>query len=156
MKEDKHFLKIAIEKSKSSVRIGGFPVGAVLVKDNKIIAEGMSNGKAINDPTSHAETDAIRKACEKLKTRNLKDLTLYSSLEPCLMCFSASNWASIKKIVYAVKKESVSKQHFQGDTSLQEINNQNYKKIELIQIPSLEESALEIITNWENSQKAKI
>ncbi|MEK6910916.1 MAG: nucleoside deaminase [Nanoarchaeota archaeon] len=153
MKEDKHFLKIAIGKSKDSIRLKGFPVGAILVKDNKIISEGISNGKNLNDPTSHAETDAIRKACEKLKTRNLKDLTLYSSLEPCLMCFSASNWASIKKIVYAVKKESVSKQHFQGDTKLEEINEKNYNKIELIHIPSLEESALEIINNWESSQK---
>jgi tRNA(Arg) A34 adenosine deaminase TadA len=68
-----NFLTLAIEKSRESVSAGGFPVGVVLVRGGEIIATGLSDGKQLNDPTSHAEIAAIREACQKLKTRNLKD-----------------------------------------------------------------------------------
>lgn len=69
---DFDFLKIAIEKSYESVKGGGFPVGAVVVIDNEIIAEGLSNGKQLHDATAHAEVCAIRKASKMLGDRNLK------------------------------------------------------------------------------------
>ena len=102
--EDKKYLKLAVEQAKKSVEEGGFPAGSVVVKNDEIISEGVSLGRKLNDPTSHAETSSIRKACKKLETRDLSGATLYASLEPCLMCFSVSNWSGISRIL-DVKKQ---------------------------------------------------
>ena len=96
---DKEYLKLAIKQAKSSVEQGGFPAGAVVVKDWKIISKGVSLGFKLNDPTSHGETASIRAACKKLSTVDLAGATLYASLQPCLMCFSVANWAGISRIV---------------------------------------------------------
>jgi len=145
------FLKQAIELSKKSVEQGGFPVGAIIVKDGVVISQGLSNGKNNKDATSHAEIEAIRDASQKLNTRDLFDCEIYSSMEPCLMCFSASYWAKIKKVVYAVGKDKLSKQHYEGLHSLEEINSKNNRKIEIVHIGELENDALSIIKNWENN-----
>lgn len=148
---DAKFLQLAIERSQESVTLGGFPVGVVIVRSGKIIASGISNGKQRNDPTSHAKIDAIRKACQKLETRDLKDVVLYSSLEPCLMCFAASTWASVPKIIYACGRNRVSKQHFEGDHNLASINEATRHPIKLVHLSKLEEQALQVIENWEKS-----
>jgi tRNA(Arg) A34 adenosine deaminase TadA len=146
------FLKQAIELSQKSVKEGGFPVGAIIVKDGIVISQGLSNGKNNKDATSHAEIETIRNASKKLNTRDLFDCEIYSSMEPCLMCFSASYWAKIKKIIYAVGKDKLSKQHYEGLCSLEEINSKNNRKIEIVQIKELENDALSIIKEWENNK----
>jgi len=146
------FLQQAIELSKESIKQGGFPVGAIIVKDGVIIAEGLSNGKNNKDATSHAEIEAIRNASQKLDTRDLFDCEIYSSMEPCLMCFSASYWAKIKKIVYAVGKDKLSKQHYEGLHSLKDINSKNNRKIEIVHIKELEDGALSIVKEWESNK----
>lgn len=151
--EDKKFLQMAIEKSEESVRVGAFPVGAVLVRDGEVISTGISNGKQLKDPTSHAEIAAIREACQKLQIRDLKDVVLYSSLEPCLMCYAASFWASIPRIVYACSRERVSKQHYEGNHSLIDINKTIRHPIELVYIPEMEDPALKVIEDWEKNLK---
>ena len=149
---DKQFLQQAIELSEESIRQGGFPVGALIVKDGVVISEGLSNGKNNKDATSHAEIEAIRQASQKIDSRDLFECEIYSSMEPCLMCFSACYWAKIKKIVYAVSKEKLSKQHYEGLHSLEEINSKNNKQIEIIHIKELENEALEIIKDWEDKK----
>lgn len=146
---DKKFLQQAIELSKESVKQGGFPVGALIVKNGVVVSEGLSNGKNNKDATSHAEIEAIRQASKKLDSRDLFDCEIYSSMEPCLMCFSACYWAKIKKIVYAVSKRKLSKQHYEGLHSLEEINSKNNKQIEIIHVEELEDEALKIIKGWE-------
>ena len=100
------FMKLAIDKSKYGMdnNFGG-PFGAVIVKDNEVIADGFNIVTSSNDPTAHAEITVIRKACEKLKTFNLEGCELYTSCEPCPMCLSAIYWARIKKVYYANTKE---------------------------------------------------
>lgn len=147
------FLRQAIELSKESVRQGGFPVGAIIVKDGIVIAQGLSNGKNKKDATSHAEIEAIRSASKKLDARDLFDCELYSSMEPCLMCFSAAYWAKIKKIVYATGKDKLSRQHYDGLHSLFEINSKNNRKMEIVHNKSLEEDALDVVRNWEQGLK---
>ena len=155
-KNDIKWLKEAIKKSNESVKLGGYPVGAVIIKNDKLISYGFSNGKNLKDATSHAEIDAIRNASKFLHSRNLKEVTLYSSLEPCLMCFSASYWAYIPKIVFACARNKVSKQHYEGKHNLFKINNQCNRQIKIIQIHELENKALKIIENWENDLKKAI
>lgn len=153
MNTDTDFLKQAIEKSKESVAAGGFPVGVVIVKNGEVIVSAISNGKQLKDPTSHGEVAAIREACQKLGTRDIPEVTLYSSLEPCLMCLTACSWASIPKIVYACSRDKVSRQHFEGAHNIQQINARLRKPINLIYGVELENEALEVIEDWEGSLK---
>lgn len=149
--DDKKYLKLAIEQAKKSVKQGGFPAGAVVVKDNIVVSRGVSVGFKLNDPTGHAETASIRKACKKLKTTNLKDSILYASLQPCLMCFSVANWAGISKIIYGCKKtdEMVKKNYYEGITNIEKVNSQNNRQIKLVYIPDFESEMLELIKKWE-------
>ena len=148
--DDKYFLKLAVEQGYKSVAAGGFPAGAVVVKDGKVIAKGISLGRKLSDPTEHAETSAIRKACKDLGSY-LDGATLYGSLECCNMCFSVANWAGIKRIVYACKKtsEMVKKQYYEGNATNESINDCNNRKITLQFIPEFEEEVLKTIKKWE-------
>jgi tRNA(Arg) A34 adenosine deaminase TadA len=149
-----NFLKQAIELSRESVKQGGFPVGAVIVKDNKIIGRGLSNGKNNKDATSHAEIEAIRTASMILGTRDLFDCEIYSSMEPCLMCFSAFYWAKVGKVIYAIGKEKLSKQHYEGSHYLIDINAKNNRQIQIIHIKDLEAEALSVVQEWEQGLKS--
>ncbi|MFZ1720633.1 MAG: nucleoside deaminase [Candidatus Moraniibacteriota bacterium] len=150
---DKEYLRNAIELSKESIATGGFPVGALVVFNGEIVGRGLSNGKQLRDATSHAEIVAIRESSKLLGRRDLKGATIYSSLEPCLMCFSASYWAGISRIVYACSQRKVSKQHYEGLHNLHKINSANNRPIELVQILELENEASNIIEDWEKSLK---
>ena len=149
--DDKQYLKLAVEQARESVKQGGFPAGAVVVKDNKIISRGVSLGFKLNDPTSHAETSSIREACKSLQTTNLEGATLYASLQPCLMCFSVANWAGISQIVFGCKKtkEMVKNNYYEGTTDVNEINKQNNRKINLVFIPDYEQEMLDLVKSWE-------
>jgi len=148
---DQEYLQLALDQAKKSVQQGGFPAGAVLVKDNHIIAQGVSLGFKLNDPTSHAETVTIRQACQKLKTTDLAGATLYTSLQPCLMCFSVANWANLDKIVYGCKKtnEMVAKNYYEGNNDLETINSKNNHHIKLVYLPTFEAESLQLIKEWE-------
>jgi tRNA(Arg) A34 adenosine deaminase TadA len=152
---DLDFLKSAVGQAKNSVKKGGFPAGAIVVKDNKIISKGISIGYKLHDPTSHAETASMRSACKKLKMTDLSDATLYASLQPCLMCFSVANWAGVSRVVYGFNKteEMVKKNYYEGKTDIEKVNEQNNRKIELLYIPDLEKEILDLINNWEISNK---
>lgn len=151
--EDKKYLNRAIELARESIKKGGFPAGTIVVKNGKIISEGISVGNLLNDPTSHAETSSIRGACRKLKTSNLEGATLYESIECCVMCFSAAYWAGISKIVYACRKtpEMVSEFYYEGFTNNDNLNKENNKKIELVFIPDFEKESLAVIKEWKKN-----
>jgi len=152
MDQDKIFLKEAINQANQSMIEGGFPAGAVVVKNGEIISNGISLGGKLNDPTEHSETSAIRKACKKLETTDLSGCILYAALEPCLMCFSVANWAGIQKIVFGCKRtESMIKKNFyEGFNNNQDINKNNNRQIELQYINDFENEILTIIKEWEN------
>jgi len=151
--DDKKYLRIAVDKAKESVKRGGFPAGAIVVKNDQIIAEGISIGTELNDPTSHAETASIRETCKQLQTTDLKESILYASLQPCLMCFSVANWAGISRIVYGCHKtdEMVNKSYYEGHTDIEEINKRNSRQIELVFISDLENEMLDLIKTWEEN-----
>lgn len=83
------FMKIALGEANKAIEAGEMPVGAVVVKDGKVIAIGHNVRNEFHDPTLHAEIVAIRKACELLKDWRLTDCDLYVTLEPCVMCSGA-------------------------------------------------------------------
>lgn len=94
-------MREAIKLSAESVRSGGGPFGAVIVRDGEIIARGENRVTVCNDPTAHAEVSAIREAAARLGTYDLSGCELYSSCEPCPMCLGAIYWARLDKLYYA-------------------------------------------------------
>lgn len=105
------FMRRAIELSALAALeyATGAPFGAVVVKDNKIIAEGMNRVVASHDVTWHGEMEAIRLACITLQSSRLTGCTLYTTSEPCPMCLAASYWAGIERIYYSATVEDTLK-----------------------------------------------
>lgn len=104
--------------------IGG-PFGAVVVKDGEIISIASNTVLADNDPTAHAEVNAIRKACKKLGTYDLTGCELYATGYPCPMCLSAIIWANIKKVYYCNDVKQAEKIGFRDDFIYDYIKNGN-------------------------------
>ena len=95
------FMQRALELAQQAEQHDEVPVGAVLVKDGKIIGEGFNQVIALNDPSAHAEAMAIRAAGQHLQNYRLVDTTLYVTLEPCAMCAGLITHARVKTLVYA-------------------------------------------------------
>lgn len=106
MSIDADHLRRAIELSRKNMTAGaGGPFGAVVVADGRVVAEGWNEVTSSNDPTAHAEVQAIRAACRALGTFSLAGATLYTSCEPCPMCLAAAYWARVGRIVYANSRD---------------------------------------------------
>ena len=104
------FMEKAIEVALENVISNqGGPFGAIVVKDGKIIGTGRNEVTASNDPTAHAEVQAIRAACQYLNDFQLIDCEIYTSCEPCPMCIGAIYWARPKAVYYACTKEDAAK-----------------------------------------------
>ncbi len=137
----------AIELSIESINSGGGPFGSVIVKDNKIISEGMNRVTVNNDPTAHGEIVAIRAATKVLNDFNLKGCELYTSTEPCPMCYSAIFWSRIDKIYYANTKEDAQRVDFDDSLIYSELQQSiNKRKIPMIQL--MRKEALEAFELW--------
>ena len=122
LEQHQRFLKEAVKMAQKGIRKGkGGPFGAVIVKDGKIIARGCNQVTSSNDPTRHAEVDAIRKACKKLGTFELKDCVIYSSCEPCPMCLGAIYWARPKALFFAADRFTAAKYGFDDEFIYKEV-----------------------------------
>jgi tRNA(adenine34) deaminase len=97
---DDDCMRRALELARSAADAGEVPVGAVLVLEGRIVAEGSNRPIGSNDPTAHAEIVALRAAGQALKTYRLLDTTLYVTLEPCAMCASAMVHARVQRLVF--------------------------------------------------------
>ena len=105
MKQHEDFMRIAIQRSIKNMERGAGPFGAVVVKDGEIIAEAGNSVTIENDPTGHAEVNAIRAAAKKLKDFDLSGCIIYSSCEPCPMCLGAIYWSRIDTLYYGNTKD---------------------------------------------------
>ena len=144
-------MKRAIELSVESVNNGGGPFGSVIVKDNKIIAEGSNKVTITNDPTAHGEIVSIREACKKLNNFNLKGCELYSTCEPCPMCWAAIFWSRIDKIYYANTREDARKIDFDDSLIYSEFQkNIDKRKIPMIQM--MRDEALKTFELWDKKK----
>ena len=103
---DIEYMEKAIEQAKKAYKKEEVPIGAIIVKDNKIISTGYNKKEKDNVAIRHAEIIAIEKACKKLKNWRLDDCEIYITMEPCMMCSGAIQQSRIKKIVYGVKNEN--------------------------------------------------
>lgn len=98
-------MRLAIRKAKAGIKNGQTPFGACIVKEGKVVSCSYNTVWKTMDITAHAEVNAIRQACKKLKTIDLSGCIIYSTCEPCPMCYSAIHWARIGIIVYGCSIE---------------------------------------------------
>ena len=148
MEDKKKFMAKAIELSINSANTIGGPFGSVIVKDNKIIAEGSNKVTFSNDPTAHGEIVAIREACKKLNTFDLSGCEIYTSCEPCPMCLSAIYWSRLDKIYYANTREDAKNIDFDDSFIYLEIPKKiGDRKIKMIQM--LRDDALKAFEIWD-------
>ena len=142
------FMKRAIELSIKSVNNGGGPFGSVIVKGDKIIAEGSNKVTSNNDPTAHGEIVAIREACKKINNFSLSGFELYSSCEPCPMCLSAIYWARIDKVYFANTRQDAQKIDFDDSLIYSEFQkNIDKRKIPMAQM--MRSEALKAFELWD-------
>ncbi|MGB3343827.1 MAG: nucleoside deaminase [Aequorivita sp.] len=150
--KDREFINRAIQLSEKGMDSNkGGPFGAIVVRDNVVIAAGVNQVTSKNDPTAHAEVVAIRKACEKLKTFQLEDCVIYTSCEPCPMCLGAIYWARPKAVYYACTKEDAAMIGFDDNFIYNEIN----KKIEERNIKFINlnrEEGNEVFKKWKEKE----
>lgn len=148
--ESKDFMKEAIALSIDNVRSGkGGPFGCVIVKDGKIIARGANSVTNTNDPTAHAEVNAIREACKVLNNYQLDDCEIYTSCEPCPMCLGAIYWARPSKVYYANTKVDAANINFDDDFIYQEIAKPlSERQLKFVQLSR--EEALVAFQEWTN------
>ncbi len=100
---DEQYMRLAVDVARKGIAAGQTPFGACLVKADRVLACAHNGVWANLDITAHAEVQAIRAACTELQTVDLSGCVLYSTCEPCPMCFSASHWARVARIVYGAE-----------------------------------------------------
>lgn len=146
--QDKLFMQQAIDLSIKNVANGGGPFGAVIVKDNEVVATGVNRVTANNDPTAHAEVSAIRAACQKENSFKLEGCTIYTSCEPCPMCLSAIYWAGISRICFANTKQDAEDINF-GDKFIYEEIERPISERTIPTETFMRDEALQAFRDWE-------
>ena len=138
----------AIRLSVENVAQGGGPFGAVVARGGEIVAEGVNRVTALNDPTAHAEVQAIRLAAQRLGRFDLSDCELYASCEPCPMCLSAIYWAHIDKLYFANTKDDAKDIDFDDSMIYEELARpQAERKLPVVTL--LRDEALVAFKNWQ-------
>ncbi len=148
--KDKKYMLDAIRLSSENIDSGGGPFAAIIVKDGKIISAATNSVTADNDPTAHAEVNAIRKACKALNSFDLSGCVIYTSCEPCPMCLGAIYWAHIDKVFYGNTKDDARKIGFDDSFIYKEMELPLKKrKIEFEQL--LHDEAFKAFIKWHKS-----
>ena len=144
------FMKIAIEEALHGMKNDeGGPFGAVVVRNGKVISMAHNEVVKTNDPTAHAEVVALRKASSILGRFDLSDCEIYSSCEPCPMCFSAIHWAKIKKLYYGSTREELANIDF-DDQYIYDVIKGTAKVLQVEVIQINREESLEPFKEWKS------
>ena len=143
----KELMKSAIDCAIENIDQGGGPFGAVIVKDGEIIARSGNSVTKTNDPTAHAEVNAIRIATQKLGTFDLSGCEIYSSCEPCPMCLGAIYWARLDKLYFAGTKTDAMDAGF-DDSFIYDELKLDYTQRNLHTEHIMRDEALEAFNKW--------
>ena len=149
--ENRAYMQTAIDVACKSVENGGGPFGAVIVKDGEIIAATSNSVTSGNDPTAHAEVNAIRQACKKLETFDLNGCTLYTSCEPCPMCLGAIYWSHIGRVFYGSDRKDAAGVGFRDELIYEELAKPLEER-SLEFVPLMREEALEPFRRWTDNE----
>lgn len=126
MKNDIYYMNLALKEAKKAIKYGDIPIGCVIVMNNKVISKAYNKKEFNNNPIKHAEIIAIEKASKKLNTWHLDNCTLYTTMEPCLMCAGAILQSRISRIVYGLPNNNF------GEVTSNNKIFKNNKKIKII------------------------
>lgn len=107
MMTDEEMMRRCLDLARVALEKGDSPVGSLIVKNSRIVARGIEAVKARSDPTAHAEIEALRSACERLRTLDLSRCVLYTNVEPCWMCSYAIRQTRIARVVFGLRDEKV-------------------------------------------------
>lgn len=146
-------MRRVIALAQENVRSGrGGPFGAAIIKDDRIIAEGTNLVTSTNDPTAHAEIVAIRQACRALGDFQLAGCELYTTCEPCPMCFGAIYWARLARVIYACTAADAAAAGFDDVFIYEELKKlPARRRISMTQI--LREECLPVFATWSKMDK---
>ena len=147
----KEYIREAIRLSEKNMEEGGGPFGAVIVKDNKIIAKAGNTVTPANDPTAHAEINAIRRAAEYLNNFDLNGCMIYSSCEPCPMCLGAIYWARLDGIYFAAGNADARYAGFDDSFIYEEIQKP-FERRSIQTIQMLKDEAFEVLEKWKQKE----
>lgn len=148
------WMKIAYDEALSGMLSNeGGPFGAAIIKEGQVIAKAHNRVLASNDPTAHAEINAIREASKKLQSFDLSGCTLYTTCMPCPMCLGAIMWARISSVYYGATEKDAAKGGF-DDLNFYELLNKEDKGLDLKQIDH-DESAL-LFEKWNQKENRTI
>lgn len=147
------FYLAAHDEAKSGIRSGhGGPFGAVVVKDGEIVGSGHNTVLRDNDPTAHAEVNAIRDACRKLDSPHLEGCILIASSEPCPMCMAAGYWARLREIRYCVPADRAKQAGFDDTFIYEELTKPMEKRrIMMRHDPEMQQEGEDIFLAWKES-----
>ncbi|MCU7935382.1 MAG: nucleoside deaminase [Candidatus Thiodiazotropha sp. (ex Dulcina madagascariensis)] len=151
--QDETFMREALEMARQGIELGhGGPFGAVLVMQGRVIGRGWNQVIHLNDPTAHAEMQAIREACRTLADYHLPGAVLYTTCEPCPMCLSAAYWARIQRLVYAAEARDAAEIGFSDREIMLEFGKPSAERsIAVRQL--LRDDSLVLFARWEKSDK---
>jgi guanine deaminase len=142
-------MKAAIEEARSGFnRDDGGPFGAIIVRDGVLIAKAHNEVLKTNDPTAHAEILAIRRACALLKNYDLSDCEIYSTSEPCPMCFSAIHWSRLKRLYYGTTRDDIALIGF-DDSLIYDILSGKAQEVQMERINAERDSCLGLLQEWD-------
>lgn len=142
------FLREAIRLSREKMEAGeGGPFGAVIVRNGEIVGRGWNRVTSTNDPTAHAEIVAIRDACSRLGMFSLADCEIYTSCEPCPMCFAAICWARLERIYYAATSKDATAAGFDDAPFYEQLSLPAGKRsVQMVQ--ALQQEACDVFAAW--------
>ena len=149
--KDRRFMKMACDLASDNIDRGGGPFGAVIVRDGEVLSSAGNSVTIDNDPTAHAEVNAIREACRRTKNFKLDHATIYCSCEPCPMCLGAIYWARLRHVYYACTRKDAEDAGFSDNMIYEELEQPADKR----RLPTEQrgrEEAVEAMRRW----KAKL
>ena len=148
--EMNEYMNLAVQEAEYGVnnKEGG-PFGAVIIKNNEIVASSHNTVLLDNDPTAHAEVNTIRKACKKLNTYDLSDCILYTTSEPCPMCASAIIWSNIKTVYYGTDRKDVANIGFRDDFIYNYLSGKEANVLNISQLDR--ERCLDVLNKYKNT-----
>jgi len=146
-------LKSAYEGIKKST---GGPFGAAIIRDDQLIAVAHNTVLRDHDATCHAEVNAIRIASRKLKRFDLSDCVIYSTTEPCPMCFSAIHWACFSRVIFGTSIEDVARRGFNELSISNKVMKQKGKSLVRIKAGFMKKECLELLKAWDGTKGKKV
>jgi tRNA(Arg) A34 adenosine deaminase TadA len=140
-------MRLALRLALDSVEAGGGPFGAVVVRGSQIVGRGRNRVTSTQDPTAHAEVVALRDAAGRLRTHDLAGCQLYTSCEPCPMCYGAALWSRVERVVFAGTREDAARAGF-DDSRFHDQLALPLEERELPLVPLLREEASAAFEAW--------